>query len=601
MRTQYSPPSDAYTDFYRIYTVTRRYLFAHQARCAIVVLLVTALVSVFPVSAQEIPDPDLDSITDPGERNKLDRLQAIGGLIKTKRTQRDELAVLLRGNASDGMHDERERLNSVMQDLDRLRTSFELALLEDVDIQLMSDTEAQTFDWRDELVEVVEPLLSSLKSMTKRPRQMAELRKVIDLESQKLAVAEQALATVNEVPVEALNEGAAIRLQATREKWNDTYDLVNERLLSSRSQLARLKNSERSFVNSVTSGMQDFLTGRGLTLFIAIAAAVAGCGFMRLCWHLFNTRLTKKSVRRKATWYRLLAYSFHLLTLLLVVGIVLTVLYLRQDVLLMGLAFLALATALISLRAFLPRFLKEVRYLLNLGAVREDECVIHDDLPWQVMSLNMLTVLRNPALDGVIRLPLEVMTAKVSRPVVRDESWFPTHRNDFIILPDRTFGQVLSQTPGLVSLSVKGGMSMTVTTAEFYSTSVMNLSRSNTYGIAVNFGLDYSLQDISLSTIPDVLKESVNARLEAAGYRIGKDITNVLVEFAAASDSSIDFLIYTTVSSARASDYFAIERQVQQACVAAANQNEWQIPFPQLTLHHQPSDTAAAISLKRAA
>jgi len=322
---------------------------------------------------------------------------------------------------------------------------------------------------------------------------------------------------------------------------------------------------------------------------------------MRLCWHLFNTRLTKKSVRRKATWYRLLAYSFHLLTLLLVVGIVLTVLYLRQDVLLMGLAFLALATALISLRAFLPRFLKEVRYLLNLGAVREDECVIHDGLPWQVMSLNMLTVLRNPALDGVIRLPLEVMTTKVSRPVVRDESWFPTHRNDFILLPDKTFGQVLSQTPGLVSLSVKGGMSMTVTTAEFYSTSVMNLSRSNTYGIAVNFGLDYSLQGISLSTIPDVLKESVSARLKAAGYKIGKDITNVMVEFAAASESSIDFLIYTTVSSARASDYFAVERQVQQACVAAANENEWQIPFPQMTLHHQPTVKAAAFGLKRAA
>jgi len=581
--------------------VTRRYFFAYLAKCACLGLFVTALISVFPASAQEIPDPDLDSITDPGERNKLDRLQAIGGLIKTKRTQRDELAALLRGTASDSMHDERERLNAVMQDLERLRTSFELALLEDVDIQLMSDTEAQAFDWRDELVEVVEPLLSSLKSMTKRPRQMAELRKVIDLESQKLAVAEQALATVNDIPVEALNEGAAIRLQATREKWNDTYNLVNERLLSSRSQLSRLTNSERSFMNSVTSGMQDFFTGRGLTLFIAITAAVAGCGLMRLCWHLFNTRLTKKSVRRKATWYRLLAYSFHLLTLLLVVGIVLTVLYLRQDVLLMGLAFLALATALISLRAFLPRFLKEVRYLLNLGAVREDECVIHDGLPWQVMSLNMLTVLRNPALDGVIRLPLEVMTTKVSRPVVRDESWFPTHRNDFILLPDKTFGQVLSQTPGLVSLSVKGGMSMTVTTAEFYSTSVMNLSRSNTYGIAVNFGLDYSLQGISLSTIPDVLKESVSARLKAAGYKIGKDITNVMVEFAAASESSIDFLIYTTVSSARASDYFAVERQVQQACVAAANENEWQIPFPQMTLHHQPTVKAAAFGLKRAA
>lgn len=298
--------------------------------------------------------------------------------------------------------------------------NFLQALLEDIDTQLVLESEPQQFNWRDELVEVVEPLLSSLKSMTKRPRQIAELRKSINLDTRKLAIAEEALATANDVSIDLLNEGASLRLKATREKWSDARNLINERLMNSQSQLARLQNNDRQFTDSLLSGTKEFFIGRGLTILIAVVASVIGCAFMRLCWHVFNTRLVKRSVRRKATWYRLLAYSYHLLSLLIIMGIVMTVLYLRQGVLLMGLGFIALAAVIISLRAFLPRFFREVRYLLNLGAVREDECVIHEGIPWQVMSLNILTVLRNPALDGVIRLPLDVMASKVSRPLVRE-------------------------------------------------------------------------------------------------------------------------------------------------------------------------------------
>ena len=222
-------------------------------------------------------------------------------------------------------------------------------------------------------------------------------------------------------------------------------------------------------------------------------------------------------------------------------------------------------------------------------------------LPWQVMSLNILTVLRNPALEGVIRLPLDVMTTMVSRPSLRTELWFPTQKHDYILLPDRTFGQVIVQTPELVELSVKGGMSLTIPTAEFFSMSVMNLSRNKTFGIAVTFGFDYSLQHLSLKTIPETLKAGVLARLAEQGYDCGKDITNVLVELASAGASSLDFLIYTHVSCAKAADYFAIERLVQQTCVQVANEQQWLIPFPQLTLHHQPVTDESLLQVKRAA
>ena len=559
------------------------------------------LVSALPVHAQDTENLATEAITTSVDQDTLDRLQSIGRLIDVKRKQREELIATLKGSSSDVMQDERLRLVTVTQDLDALRASFEHVLLDDVDTELMAKVDNSDFNWRRELVEIVEPLLSSLKSLTKRPRQLAELRNSIDLDTRRLAVAEQALLAIERVPRETLVKSATDRLNATREKWIDARNLVNENLMIARSQLGRLQNNERPFIDSVFSGVHGFIAGRGLTLVFAAVAAIVGWGLMRVCWHLFQTRLTKRSVRRKATWFRLLSYSYYLLTLVVVVSIVVTVLYLRQDVLLLGVAFLVLAVAVISLRTFLPRFLAEVRLLLNLGAVREEECVMHAGLPWQVMSLNILTVLRNPALEGVIRLPLDVMTTKVSRPTLRMELWFPTQKNDYILLPDRTFGQVIAQTPELVELSVKGGMSLTIPTAEFYSMSVMNLSRNKTFGIAVTFGFDYSLQHLSLKTIPETLKAGVLARLAEEDYEYGKDITNVLVELASAGASSLDFLIYTNVSCGKAADYFAIERLVQQTCVQVANEQQWLIPFPQLTLHHQAVGDDSIVSLKRAA
>lgn len=569
-------------------------------RLSLVVFILIPLASTV-AQAQSVAVQTQDVSANQNDADKVERLQSIGQLITVKRIQRDQITALLRDSAPDALQDERERLNTIKQDLESLRKSFDLALLEDIDPQLMSDTDIEQFNWRDELIDVVEPLLSLLKSMTKRPRQIAELQKRIELDTQKLSTAEKALKIVSSTSLNKLNPGASIRLRATQERWSDSYNLVNERLINSRSQLARLQNNQKSFTDSLMTGTRIFFTGRGLTIFIAVISAIIGCWFMRFCWHIFNTQLVKKSVRRKATWYRVLAYSYHLLTLLIVVAIVLTVLYLRQDVLLMGLAFITIATAIISLRAFMPRFVTEVRYLLNLGAVREDECVIHAGLPWQVMSLNILTVLRNPALDGVIRLPLAVMTLKVSRPIVREELWYPTAKHDYIILPDKTFGKIVSQTPDLISLNVRGGMAITMPSADFYASSVLNLSRFDTFGVSVNFGLDYSLQDISLSVIPVSLRAGVIYKLQKAGFLYGEDIVDVAVELAKANDSSLDFLINTTVNNARAADYYALERTVQQACIAVANKNNWTIPFPQITLNQNPDYQDRVVDMRRAA
>ena len=556
---------------------------------------------VSPAAAQDDSLPADDSVTDSEAAVKLDRLQSIGDLLVVKRQQRNELTSALKGSAPDQMQDERERLIVVKQDLESLRASFDLALLDGIDTNQMADVENADFNWRVEIVEIIEPLLISLKSLTKRPRQLAALRKEIEVGTLKLAITEQAHAAIAELSSETLNEGAKTRLAVTQEKWTDAHNLIEESLISNKSQLARLENNGRPLINTLIDGMSAFATGRGLTLIITLTTVATVFGIMRLCWYLFNNRLVNRAIRRKATWYRLLAYSYHLFTFITVVSAAMVALYIRQDVLLIGLAFLIIGAALISLRHLLPRVFTEVRLLLNLGAVREDELVMHAGLPWQVMSLNILSVLRNPALEGIIRLPLDVMTTKVSRPVLRDEIWFPSNRGDFIIMPDQMFGEVIIQTPEMVEISVKGGMSMTFSSAEYFCISVRNLSRHKTFGVSVTFGLDYSLLTLSYTTIPEALKAGVVSRLNAAGFQTEKDIIDVLSELESAGASSLDFLIYVNIDSSRAADFYALHRIIHQACVAVADERQWTIPFPQLTLHHCADGQDSHVNLQRAA
>ena len=102
-----------------------------------------------------------------------------------------------------------------------------------------------------------------------------------------------------------------------------------------------------------------------------------------------------------------------------------TVLYVLGDWLILAIIMVFLVGVLFALRNSLPRYMHEVRLLLNLGPVREGERVIYQSLPWRVSRLNIYSSLVNPSLTGgIIRLPLSEMLQLVSRRWSRDEPWF---------------------------------------------------------------------------------------------------------------------------------------------------------------------------------
>ena len=513
---------------------------------------------------------------------QLTRLDELARIMTKKMGERDVLRDSLEDIAEDEMPDERATLSNLDRDIARLKTTFELVALGNTDTSLMDAADEQPTDWREDLVEIVDPLMDSLKSLTERPRRLAEFRETIFNAEERMKITTQALGELEKLPADTLTASSALQVAELTAKWEDDRDQLEQELLVASSQLDRLVSDQEPFIESILPATRVFLLGRGLTLLMALVAGMLGWIFMKCLWMIYTTYLTSKEQRRNKTWFRLLAYSYYLFTTIVIILTVLVVLYIREDLLLLALGLLLIVGAVLSFRHFLPKYIREARLLLNLGPVREDERVMYGGLPWQVMSINLSSVLRNPALDGVLRVPLDVVSSLISRPV-KNNLWFPSNKGDYVFLPDGTFGQILTQTPDLVEISVVGGMSMTFCTPDFYAINLKNLSHDKTFGVVLNFGLDYSLQNISLDEVPQGLEAEIRRTLADAGYT--KHLELLLVELSEANASSLDFVVFAKFSSVVACDYYGLKRLLTQACVAASNKRDWSIPFPQLTVH----------------
>ncbi len=517
--------------------------------------------------------------------SEVNRLDRVVDALDKKRLARDNLKQSLVGIATPSSEDQRE-LDQLNEDIQSLSETFEILTVGDMDEALFKAVESEPFDWQTELMLVLEPVLDGLQSLTEKPRQMTNLRALIALNKRRLQAADKAIEKLGALPASSYEEDTQLQIGVLLDKWINQKESIEQRLIGVEAQLERLEAAEENEASGVLPSLKEFILGRGLTLLLAILVVLVTWVLMRFIWWVFSNHIVSKDQRRGSLWFRLLSYSFYLVNIIVSIVAVLVVLYLREDLLLLALALLALAVMALGIRRYIPSYVREARLLLDLGSVREGERVMYNDLPWQVTSINLNTVLWNPNLDGVVRLPLETIETLTSRPI-KDKNWFPTRKGDYVLLPDGTFGLVLSQTPELIELRVKGGMIQWTRTADWYSMSIINLSIGKTYGVSVTFGLDYGLQAISLTEIPKTLEEAIVVALNNAGYE--KYIEGLLVELKSAGASSIDYLIFVTVSSEKASDYYSIERLVQQTCVAVANEQGWNIPFPQIMVHHQPA------------
>jgi hypothetical protein len=147
-------------------------------------------------------------------------------------------------------------------------------------------------------------------------------------------------------------------------------------------------------------------------------------------------------------------------------------------------------------------------------------------------------------------------------------------------MSDGAVGQVLRQTPEIVQLKTRGA-TRTYKTTNFLSGEPRNLMGG--FGIVIMFGIDYQHQAISTTKVPKILHQAVEKALQASEH--AEHVDNILVEFHDAGASSLNYVVYVTMKGEAADSYYVINRLLQKVCVDTCNENDWVIPFSQMTIH----------------
>lgn len=529
-----------------------------------------------------------------GQSSEINTVAAIENLtiiqqsIETKRSDIRELREQLKKlqDPSEKLEIE-EKIERFKNEISNLQLSFRHIALSGVNVSALTDQPDVRINWKDEIEQISRPLLSSLKELTAKPRQLDSLRREIERKENQLKIINRALDSLRLLKTQALPAVTAEPIDQLLTDWEQRKTATTQALEISRYKLASMVTESTAWYTTAGEATTEFLRGRGLTLFLAIIISVAiwlcSKGLIALYWRWLYRSRDDTGVTRAP----LVLYSYRLATAIIIVFAILMVFYLRGDILLLTLAVIALAGAALSLRQTLPRYAAELRLLLGIGPVREQERLVLDGVPYNVESLSIYSVLKNPALAGFVRLPLHDMNDHASRPA-GDEPWFPCQPGDYIILDNGNLGKVLRQTIELVEIAVFDSR-MQIPTRDFLNLNVRNLSRDG-YGVACTFGVDYQHQAICLDTVPARFREGITARFDQAGMK--DDIKDIMVEFSGAGSSSLDYRIYVLLDGRAASAYFKVQRLIQQACVQVCNEEGWTIPFTQITVHTNPADEA---------
>ncbi len=437
-------------------------------------------------------------------------------------------------------------------------------------------------DWQADLMEIIKPLFTAMKDITKKPREIDNLKRQIDTYHDQLKLNNQALAHIEQLEKLAFNKTTKIHLQAIKKQRLQEKKNDERHKNVSQFQLDELLNNKESVLDATNQKFKSFITGKGLTLLIAITVfsliLVAGNYLQRSLDNKAETKHLKFSQRLRRIIFRAATIIFAMFALLVVF-------YIRNDWLFMGLAFIFFIGAAFSLKNTLPQYINEIKMLLNISTVREGERIIYNGIAWKVETLNIQSTLVNPCLrGGKMRMSLRQLASLHSRPYDKNEPWFPCNENDYVVLDagQGQFGQILLASPEFVEMRALGGSIITIPTAEFIALNPSNIS-NKTFSVRSIFGIDYGLQKISTTEVITIFENELAEQIKQEKY--GQYFIKVEAEFNSANASSIDYKLIAHFEGAAAKHYRYIGRHLQKFAVNVCNNNNWSIPYQQIVLH----------------
>ena len=449
------------------------------------------------------------------------------------------------------------------------------------DIATLREVEEAEFSLQEEVLSLLRPALKEMKEMTSHVRQKSDLKDKIAYYNEKLPVAEQAVTNLTHLLNENEEQPLEKYLQGILADWQKQLTFVQSELRSAELQLDKLERSEKSLAEASQSYLKSFFQKRGLYLTQAVLSIFGVLLVSRLSYRVMVKLIPGYRAEHRGFRIRLLDLMHRVITLFLAILGPMVVFYVVEDWVLFSLGILLLLGVGLTLRQALPRYWQQVQLFLNVGTVREGERVELEGLPWRVRQINIFSMLENPMAGLSKRVRIDDLVDLNSRPSKMDEPWFPCRRDDWVLLSDGMRGKVTGISPELVQLIERGGAHRTYKTADFLALSPLNLSTN--FRLKESIGITYNLQQPSVTSIPDILKDHIEKRVADEGY--AEQLLNLRVEFERANTSSLDIVVIADFDGTLADIYNRLRRSIQRWCVEACTENGWEIPFTQLTLH----------------
>jgi hypothetical protein len=451
----------------------------------------------------------------------------------------------------------------------------------DTDLNLLRVNKEEPFNLQKELFSLLEPALKEMKHATSDVRLKSQLREKIAYFKQREPIAKKALKNIAALNRQNKNKKIRQALIKMNKNWSKQLVFIQSELQAKELQLTKLEAQEISFAKKSESYFKDFFQRRLWTLIQALFAIILVLLISKLVHKILTRTLKGYRAEHRSVQLRLTDLLHRLFTFLFAIIGPMIVFYLEEDWVLFSLGLLFLIGLAFTLRRAIPRYWEQLKIFLNIGAVREGERLMLDDIPWRVKHINIYSILENPVAELTQRVEINDLVDLRSRPVAQGEPWFPCKKGDWVHLNDGVRGKIIGISIELIQLIQRGGAVYTYTMGDFLSRSPKNLSKS--FRIKETIGISYAHQKESTSSIVETLQNTILQRAIDEGYKDA--IQNIRVEFEAAADSSLNLVVIADFKGSVADIYTRLRRSIQRWCVDACTENGWDIPFPQLTLH----------------
>lgn len=531
---------------------------------------------------------DIPLIADEKELQKELAVAKLNDIIRNIKLQKMEAEakshVLMKAKTEQEKKRIQTELNELSDTIAEQESSFEMILTAGLELSREEALEKREFDWKKDLLEIVQPIMSELRQLTENKRKTDSLQKKIDFYKSQIRIIQEVLKHIAGIDKAGFEKEALMEFERIVGKWQSQLEENQHLLEVAQLQLDEMIKSQSAKEVSLGEHIQQFAAGRGATLLMALSAFIAVYFSMLLLLKFLRWLANRKEEERSTYYQRIITLCYHFLMAALSITAVFYVLSARNDQVLIGIAVLLLISIVWILKSSIPSYINELRILLNTGSVREGECIIYNGIPMKVESLNYYTKLTNPVLPGLeLRLTLAELANYVSRPYAVNEPWFPCQVGDYVMLSDNTFAMVNCITLENILLSqTNGWMPITYSIPDFLAAKPKNFSLGFT--VVSDFGIDYQHQAQCTTVIPEILCAGIRRGLLLETY--GPSLIDLAVHFAQANMSSLDYKIIASFDGTVAGEFFAIKRALQRYAVDVCNQQQWVIPFNQLVVHN---------------